>query len=480
MNPLLTTPRARQVPEAAAGEGPARLYRRYRIDTELCPEIRPVPPRFRVRVRRDRLLAMVLRELIQFRGALRVALSRPCVYGVFSRKVGGLAPREELCVGCLRCTVQHPEVVQIHRNPERARLGDAYLGSAVETILYEARTGRVPVRGAGYRGRFGGEGWDGMWTDMSEIVRPTRDGIHGREWISTAVDLGARPDHLAFAPDGTPAGEPPRVVTVQVPFVFDAPPPEAPAPVRHALAEAARAIETLAFLPAGAREDPALRGAHVVASFAAAAIVPPRAADPPPAMVQLEGWDEGAFRRLGEIFPESLICVRVPSGTALPPLFEAGVRVFFLEADYHGRSGGRFAMETIQEAHRSLVEAGVREQVTLLGGGGIVMAEHVPKAILCGLDAVALDTALWAALQARFEGPCRERAQARVRFPDFEPAWAVQRLKNLAAAWRDQLLEVLGAMGLREVRRLRGEVGRCMFQRDLEREAFAGIEGYEG
>ncbi len=33
-------------------------------------------------------------------------------------------------------------------------------------------------------------------------------------------------------------------------------------------------------------------------------------------------------------------------------------------------------------------------------------------------------------------------------------------------------------MGMREVRRLRGELGRCMFQDDLEREAFEGIEGY--
>jgi hypothetical protein len=40
------------------------------------------------------------------------------------------------------------------------------------------------------------------------------------------------------------------------------------------------------------------------------------------------------------------------------------------------------------------------------------------------------------------------------------------------------LLEIMGAMGLREVRRLRGETGRAMFQNELEREAFAGIEGY--
>jgi hypothetical protein len=38
----------------------------------------------------------------------------------------------------------------------------------------------------------------------------------------------------------------------------------------------------------------------------------------------------------------------------------------------------------------------------------------------------------------------------------------------------------LGAMGLREVRRLRGELGRLIFQRDLEREAFGGIEGHAG
>ncbi len=35
-------------------------------------------------------------------------------------------------------------------------------------------------------------------------------------------------------------------------------------------------------------------------------------------------------------------------------------------------------------------------------------------------------------------------------------------------------------MGLREVRRLRGELGRLIFQRDLEREAFGSIEGHAG
>jgi hypothetical protein len=43
------------------------------------------------------------------------------------------------------------------------------------------------------------------------------------------------------------------------------------------------------------------------------------------------------------------------------------------------------------------------------------------------------------------------------------------------AAWHSQLLEVLGAMGIREVRRLRGEMGRAMFFEDLEKEIFTSM-----
>ena len=34
-------------------------------------------------------------------------------------------------------------------------------------------------------------------------------------------------------------------------------------------------------------------------------------------------------------------------------------------------------------------------------------------------------------------------------------------------------------MGLREIRRMRGEMGRAMFMNDLEADAFAGVEGYD-
>ncbi|MGH9464982.1 MAG: glutamate synthase-related protein, partial [Thermoanaerobaculia bacterium] len=384
------------------------------------------------------------------------------------------------CVGCLRCTTQYPEMVTILPNPERDRLGDAYLApDQVDTILLESRTGAVPVRGAGYRGRFGGAGWDGMWTDMSEIVRPTRDGIHGREFISTAVDLGGKPDFLHLDAAGDFSDALPPLLSLPLPLIFEAPPSGTlTQTLGRVLTGAAAAIETLALLPLPQLIEWGIAGPHVVA-------VVGREHEPlldqltaVPRMLELDGWHEPFFARLTSRYPETVIAVRVPMDADPVPLARAGVGVVHLVADLHGRVGESFALDLILAAHRRLLAERLRERVTLLGSGGIVAAEHVPKAILAGLDAVALDSAAWVALQGELEGECRNRETARVRFKKLPEAWGMQRLQNLAGAWRDQLLEILGAMGLREVRRLRGELGRCMFQRDLEREAFGEIEGF--
>ena len=72
--------------------------------------------------------------------------------------------------------------------------------------------------------------------------------------------------------------------------------------------------------------------------------------------------------------------------------YKKGIRVFHLLADYHGRSrDGSFVLDLIRAAHKTFVDAGIRQEVTLLGSGGMILAEHIPKALLCGLDAVAID-----------------------------------------------------------------------------------------
>lgn len=465
-------------------------YHRYHIETEEAGNIVKWPNRFQVKVNRFELAKLLVSEVFTLKGDMKAVTSRPCMYGTFSGPIGGFAPRPEHCVGCLRCTVQHPQAVTILHNPEFQGLGDSYFNfEHLGSVAYEAESGNIPVKGAGYRGKFGGEGWDGMWTDMSEIVRPTRDGIHGREFISTVVEIGKKPSYLVFDDDGQPIGTAPQTFAIPIPFIYDAPPPSATSSlVTDLLSEAASQTETMAITPISqvltAKSNleslvPLVKGDEIdqLSSLSFS-----------PRMIELEVGSEPSAdlpaytSKIQSNFPDAIVAIRLPFTNAenLGRYAKVGVHVFHFVADFHGRGeDGRFMLDLIREAHHAFVEAGMRDEVTLIGSGGIVAAEHVPKAIIAGLDLVALDTPLLVALQAELEGECRNRQISQFTLPKrLNKEWGVQRIQNLTAAWRDQLLEILGAMGLREVRRLRGEIGRAMFQVDLEREAFADIEGY--
>lgn len=461
-------------------------YQRYHIETKHTADIVPLPPRFRVQVKKRRLALLLFKELIHYRGNLKVVASRPCVYGVFSGPVGGFAPREKLCVGCLRCTTEHPDVVQIFHNPKRRQLGDSYFHSEfVDSVCYEAETGRIFVRGAGYRGRFGGKGWDSLWTDMSEIVRPTRDGIHGREFISTVVDLGPRPQFVEFGAEKKDQNSHPSLLSIPVPFLIDCPPDSAHQKTYlHVLSQTAHEAQTLAILPIEVILKEQLSGPHLIPLVGGTDLDELAHLPFQPQMIELESADDHFVHEVRTRYPHSPLCFRleISSGfeTTLLNLVKPHGGIVHLACDYHGRTqDGQFVMEAVRQAHQILVKERLRDQVTLIGSGGIVAAEHVAKAILCGLDAVALDTPLLMAVEAQFSGECADPETSRFALPKMEMRWGVQRLKNLMASWRDQLLEVLGAMGLREVRRLRGEWGRGLFQRALEKEAFGNIAGYE-
>ena len=142
---------------------------------------------------------------------------------------------------------------------------------------------------------------------------------------------------------------------------------------------------------------------------------------------------------------------------------------------------GLHIKDVLREVHGRLVKEGLRDEVTLIVSGGIALAEHMAKAIICGADLVAVDTPLLVALGCRV---CRnahagdlkaEEASCPAEIGSPEGAYAAQRMVNLMGAWHSQLIEVLGAMGIREVRRLRGEVGRAIFMEDIEKEAFGDL-----
>jgi hypothetical protein len=473
-----------------ASEQPTPFYQRYHIDTQNAPDIVPWPNRFLVKVSKVGLAKLLIQEIIKQRGDMKAVTSRPCMYGTFSGPVGGFSPRPEYCVGCLRCTTQHPDMVQILPNPERQNLGDSYFHyKHINAVTYEAETGSIPVKGAGYRGKFGGRGWDGIWTDMSEIVRPTRDGIHGREFISTVVDIGQKPSYLVFDQAGKPVGITPDTLSLPLPIIFDVPVISEVTPMLSViLSKAASQTQTLSILPISEIIRNNLSNKSIVpfiepsqfSQLSQLAFIP-KIIEIDANQASIKGL-ESLVNKLPTSNSHTQVAIRLAFGKPdiLLEYFNFGFRIFHLVSNLHGHhTDGRFMIDLIREAHLTFVEAGRRDEITLIGSGGIVAAEHVPKAILCGLDLVALDTPLLAAMQARFTGECFARGTNQIQLPhELSVQWGVQRIKNMTAAWRDQLLEILGAMGLREVRRLRGEIGRVMFQADLEREAFAEIDGY--
>jgi ferredoxin len=130
---------------------------------------------------------------------------------------------DEWCKNCFRCVQGCPKRL-IHKtiNPEWEALGDDVYTPDIICITWEqAKSGKIPVSGAGYGGAYAGPGFDSMWTDMSEIVRPTRDGIHGREYISTTIEIGRKPSMLEFDASGTLVSQPAPSVKVPLPIIFD-------------------------------------------------------------------------------------------------------------------------------------------------------------------------------------------------------------------------------------------------------------------
>lgn len=343
---------------------------------------------------------------------------------------------------------------------------------------YQAETGKVPISGAGYGGRYAGPGFDSIWLDMSEIVRPTRDGIHGRETISTAVDLGRRATRLSFNPDGTLATEVQPMVVSPIPMLFDRIP--VPLPGRGLLLATVRAAQELgnfAVVPAADWDEdllPAISQIIPLINEATQVTLPGLdqvqlaqvTSDDPDSLTEL--WTD-----VCQALPQAIVGVRVrldeDSLSRVIALAQAGVPFIHLIADENGQvpATGKHITEALREVHEALVDQGLRDPVTLIASGGIASAEHTPKSIVCGADAVAVDfpilVALGCGLWADIRHPCP------VEDKDIEDVeWAAQRLINLMSAWRDQLLESLGAMGMREVRRLRGEVGRAIFRSDAE------------
>ena len=420
-------------------------------------------------------------------------VKRDCVYGFYREEADGLHRERGYldyvyqCKGCLIC-VQNCTKGILTRvvNPEYNLLGDEYY--TPESILsnwYQAETGSIPVSGAGYGGPFSGPGFDSMWTDMSEIVRPTRDGIHGREYINTSVDIGRKLNALSFE-QGKPALTPPPLLEIPLPIIFETVPAHFQrGVVVRSIAKAAARIGTL-FISQGKETH----GSDAVDGGCAVPLIRPEdigrfPMTAPLVMVAYSEEAAGHRARIKEESPNTIVAVRVHAEANVAPriceMTRDGIEVIELVFDAHGREGGstnpRHMRDVLRDVHKALTKAGTRDLVTIIASGGIAQAEHVAKAIICGADLVAIDLPLMIALECRLCGECERGEMCPIHLEEIGEEFAVQRIVNLMAAWRNQLLELLGAMGIREARRLRGETGRCMFFEDLEAATFGRMFG---
>ncbi len=430
-------------------------------------------------------------------GCLRCfkCVKRMCIYDAYNKRdfdTTRMADTiDSVCKNCLRCVQMCPgRVISKKLNPEFSALGDSYWTNEIIVKHWEqSSTGKIPVSGAGYRGPFTGPGFDEMWTDMSEIVRPTRDGIHGREYINTTVSLGRKNEFLSFDEAGKPILDAPVELEIPVPILFSAP---ALGIVNEAVLEtialAAATLGTLAEIPAekwSQRLDP--HAAYLVPVVKAAEIDPFAALIEKTPMTAVDFPDdpEAVIAAFKARFPHKLIAVRIPADELAPErallLARAGADVTEIVAGPNGNGFGayakRFVNRIVRDVHNKLVDEGIRDSMTLLMRGGVALAEHVAKAVICGADAVTVDIPLLLALECTLCRRCDKGLACPAVIESVHPDWGRKRIGNFMAAWRNQILEVLGAMGIREVRRLRGEVGRAMFFEDLERDTFGRLFG---
>jgi len=411
------------------------------------------------------------------------------------------------CKACLSCVQGCTKgLLSLSINPEFLEMGDEYWKpDIIATTWNQADTGKIPVSGAGYRGPFRGSGFDSIWTDMSEIVRPTRDGIHGREYISTSVDIGLKPMRLSFSADGKMLTPPAHLLEIPIPVILDIPAWPVPlSGIALARAMTARNLKTVAVLFAeDAQNVPESELASVVPILRREDIEPyEELIEKTSDMVQFQdGPDlEEMASEVREIKPHSILSIRMTlcpdTADRIVELSQKGFSVFHLCADLQGcertETGkpGRHIKDTLREIHGRLVDEGIRDEITLITSGGIALAEHMAKAIICGSDLVAVDTALLVAIGCRVcygshsllidgadpKSKTRVHRSCAVIGAARDPFYAAQRMVNLMGAWHGQLIEVLGAMGIREVRRLRGEVGRAIFAEDIEEESFGDLE----
>ncbi|MCF7975740.1 MAG: hypothetical protein K9N55_18120 [Phycisphaerae bacterium] len=423
-------------------------------------------------------------------------VKKACVYDRHREEAGYIHDMKDVdalffdCMGCFSCVQNCTKaLLSLEVNPIYEALGNSYwTPDIIQTTWMQAETAKIPVSGAGYRGPFSGPGFDSMWTDMSEIVRPTRDGIHGREYISTSVDLGRKRPFLAFEGQALMDSDGP-LVSLPMPLIIDMASPDHTLPELDPLfRETAARTGLIAIMDSCAWPFAETYLPHVAFHLHPDGPELPRDVLNQTRLIELPDGPD-VLKRIAAIkkdCPHLVVSIKVMLGAggsqrAIELANLPAIEMLHIAADPNGNEIGvsqpRFIKDILRETHVALIESGTRDQVTLMSSGGIALAEHMAKAIICGADLVAMSLPLMIALECQLCHSCEPGMHCPAQLESINTAYGVGRMTNLVSAWHDQLVEVMGAMGMREARRLRGDVGRGMFFKELEEDTFGKLFG---
>jgi len=458
---------------------------KYHIKTQ------PVPPR------RPRLGKYGVVDWREDCARCHNCVKKACVYDRYRQEADYIRNLKDVdalffdCMGCFSCVQDCTKgLLCMSINPEYMKMGNSYwTPDIIKTTWLQAETAKIPVSGAGYRGPFSGKGFDSMWTDMSEIVRPTRDGIHGREYISTSVDIGRKPSYLTFNGDAVPAAAKQGLVSIPMPLIIDLTSPAHTLPQLNPLI-IQTAVNTGLIAIIDSRQWDGKEDNLENIAFYIGPDSPVVAKETLKKTRLIELADNinviDRISQIKKIHPDIVIAIRVElTAAGVERAIKLGgleeVEVIHVVSDANGNELGeakpRFIKDMVRQIHTALIENGHRDEITLMAGGGIALPEHMAKAIICGADLITINLPLMISMECHLCNSCKPGMTCPAKLEKIDFNYGVGRMTNLIAAWHDQLIEVMGAMGMREARRLRGDVGRAMFFENLEEDTFGKLFG---
>jgi len=427
------------------------------------------------------------------------------------------------CVGCHRCEALCPTgAICIEPSPSTYRENANWTAREIRNLNRQAETGGVLLSGMG-NDRPYPIYWDHLLLDASQVTNPAIDPL--REPMELRTYLGRRPDALEVAPDGSLLTRLEPQLALEIPLMFSALSYGAiNLNVCRALAMAATACGTYYNTGEGGLHESLYCyspntivqvasgrfGVHLDYLEAAAAIE-----------IKIgQGAKPGVGGHLpGEKVNEAISSTRmIPLGTdALSPapqhdiysiedlrlliyalkeatryikpvsvkiaavhncaaiasgIARAGADIIAIDG-FRGGTGAaptmirdnvgipiEFALAAVDSRLR---EEGIRNQVSLVVGGGLRSSADVVKAIALGADACYLATAALIALGCTL---CQQCPTGRcgwgiatndpVLARRINPELAAERLANLLQGWAMEIREMLGGMGINAIESLRG------------------------